>query len=119
MALINEENLDNQLQDIIIKANWKTKQDGDMPKEEAVAVSGEFDFTGLTLRDVLNMAVKPLIINRQRVERTLETIPTTFKCVVPKPGVKKVRKPKDIDINKLTDEQVLELLEKLNARLEQ
>ena len=101
--------------DAIKLTNWKTTPDGGDPKVDAVKVSGEISFEGLTISDLMDIALKPIVIRRQVVERTLSSIPTSVKVHAKTAG----RKPFDpkTGVDKMSDAQAKETLELLTKRL--
>ena len=100
----------------VINTSWKTTPDGGDPKTDFVRVEGEISFEGLTVLDLIGIAVKSIIIRRQVVERAMSEIPSKIKVHATSAG----RKPFDpkTGVAKMTDAQARETLAELQKRFE-
>lgn len=95
--------------DAVIGKTWKTTPDGGDPKVDAVTINGKINFAGLTIKEVLKIATRPLVITRQGIERKMDDIPTSCTINAKSPGTK--------SIDDLSDKEALEMLAKLQAKL--
>lgn len=83
---------------------------------EAIKTDLTLDFSEISKEDLVPWATKSVIIAEQRVWRESEVVPEKLELVVKPIPVKKKRVAK-IDVDRLSDEQALILMEKLQKKL--
>jgi len=104
-----------KLEGIEIIKRCSTKLDDSMTKEEAVKTEVVIDLEDLTLEQLIHKyAASKMVIECQKIWRTEGEIPEEYRY---KPQPTAVRAPRTVDVNKLSDEQALDLLKKLQAKL--
>lgn len=112
---INQDNVEQAIiRELTIKTTAKTKTSKHdvEPKQTEITV----EFNGATLNQIIEYALKPIVIAQQRVYREAKQIPTsdTIQFVE---LIKPKREAKQINVDKLTNEQAQALLEQLMAKL--
>ena len=108
--------LNTKLSDVTRIKSWKTRK---FAGDESTNVTGTFDFSNMTVNDLIEYAMKSLVIDRQKIERGIEgDIPTNPKIMVEPISAKtRVTKAK-VDINKLDEKQTRDLIAALQAKLD-
>jgi len=107
-------NLEDKLEGIILHKKCKTRLDDLVPKDQGTETKLSVDLSRLTLGQVLERyATKSLVIECQKIWRAQGEIPSEF-TYIPEP--KRLRQVKTPDVDKMSDEQALILLEKLEKR---
>jgi len=103
-----------KLEGIEIIKRCSTKLDESMTKEEAVKTEVVIDLRDLTLEQLIHKyATSKMVIECQKIWRTKGEIPEEYRY---KPQPTTVRAPKKVNVDKMSDDQALELLKKLQAR---
>ena len=100
--------------DAVVAKSWKTTPDGGDPKTDFVKVGGKVSFEGLTIRQIMDLATKPVIIKRQGVERSMAEIPTQVTIHATSAG----QKPQDVNtvVDNMSEEYAKAALAKIKAK---
>jgi len=95
--------------DVLVSRTWSTKPSAE---DEAVTVNGEVSYSGCDLSMVLSWATSERVIARQRVERTLKTIPEKVTVPAAQAGKKEPKTLED-QVRDMSEEQFQEYMERL------
>ena len=110
----------------IVSTKWSTTPDGGISRKEAkkrgmnpedadtVDIKGKISFEGLTVRQVMEIATKPIIIKRQVIERTMVEIPTSVTIHANSAG----QKPQDVNtvVSNMSKEDAKKALAQIKAK---
>ena len=103
----------------IVSTKWATTPDGGVKRTkddpgDTVDVKGKVSFEGLTVRQVMEIATKPIIIKRQVIERTMVEIPTTVTIHANSAG----QKPQDVNtvVSNMSAEDAKKALAQIKAK---
>ncbi len=93
-TIINKADLINYVlgTDVLVPRAWRTRSDADA---EPVTVNGVVSYAGCALSAVLPWATSDRVIARQRVERTMATVPVTVTVPAAEAG-RKIRTPEEL-----------------------
>jgi len=112
-TIITKENLGMYVfgSDVLVPRTWSTKLSAD---DDATTVNGVMSYEGCGLKAVLNWATSDRVIARQRVERTLKTIPTEITVPAGQAGKKEPRTLED-NVREMSDEEYNDLIARMEA----
>jgi len=101
-----------------LNKTWGTTPEGGDSKVDKVKVQGVIDYSGLTIKQLMEIAAKPIIITYQKLERVMGEIPknATVEASIALPQTKKTKTPRIATVDELTNEQAQKMLEDLLAR---
>jgi len=107
-------NLEDKLEGIVLHKKCKTRLDDSIPKDQGIETSITVDLSKLTIQQALEKyAIKAIVIEAQKIWRAQGEIPSEF-TYIPEPA--RPRQARMPDVDKMSDEQALILLEKLEKR---
>ena len=105
--------------DAIVSTKWATTPDGGVKRTkddpgDTVDIRGKVSFEGLSVRQVLDIAIKPVVIKRQVVERAMAEIPTTCTIHASSAG----QKPQDVTtvVSNMSKEDAEKALAQIKAK---